>query len=130
MPDTVESVRIVLDAGADATPNELDTMTHGLRTELVELDLDSVASPVIEAPPGTKAGGAGVVGILVASGVISASTVKAIATVASAWLQRSGARSVILERDGDRIEVTGASRRHIDSLVDDWFDRHPSAGAD
>lgn len=54
-------------------------MTHGLRTELFELDLDSVHAA---APPAHAKSGAGRVGVLVASGVISASTIKAIATVA------------------------------------------------
>lgn len=79
-------------------------------------------------PTGTKAGAVSITGVLVASGVISASTVKAIATVVTAWLQRSGARSVTIEHGEDRLEITGISQRQVDTLVDEWLDHRRQPG--
>lgn len=126
MQNTDTTVRIVLNANTDATPNEVDTMTHSLLTELLELDLASIArAPTTDLPAGAKSGAVSITGVLVASGVISASTVKAIATVATAWLQRSSARSVTIEQGEERLEITATSVRHIDTLVNEWLDRSP-----
>jgi hypothetical protein len=116
-------VRITMNPGEDMTSAEVDTLTGSLRQDLLELDLASVDRPAVtDLPDGAKSGTAQTVGVLVASGVVSASTVKAIASVATAWIKRAGARSVTIERGKDRIEITGTSKDHVNQLVDKWFE--------
>lgn len=123
-----DAVRIVLNADADATAEDIDTMTTSLRSDLLELDLHSVdRASGNDLPPGAKSGVAEVAGVLVASGVLSAATVKAVASVATAWLKRSTARSVTIHRGKDSIEITGTSQQQLDALVDQWFSRHDDA---
>ncbi|MDP4504174.1 hypothetical protein [Nonomuraea turcica] len=41
-----------------------------------------------------------------------------------AWTERSPARSVVLELDDDRLEITGAGAADLDRLIDLFVDRH------
>lgn len=117
------SLRLTVDGGADLTPDEIESLVGSLRAELLELDLDAVRTPTqVDFPLGAKAGAAHTVGVLIASGVFSASTVKAIATVASAWIQRSGARSVSICRGDSALEITGTSKHQVNRLVEQWLD--------
>lgn len=119
------TLRITVDGGAEIALDELESLTGGLRADLLETGLDAVDTPVGAEPPhGAKAGTAGTVGVLIATGVFSASTMKAVASVIQSWLQRSGARSVTLERGEERIVLTGSSQADVDALVRHWIDVH------
>lgn len=122
---TAESVRITVDGGEAATLEEREELTLSLRSDLLDLGLESVDradQPVL--PEGAKAGTAHTIGVLVASGVFSASTMKAIATVTAAWLGRTGARSVSIARGDHQLEITGASRDQTEAIVEEWFRQH------
>jgi len=116
-------VAIRISPAEDADTEELADLTYQLREELLELDVEAVEQPAGQAPEGTKAGGVLELGSLIVS--LGGAAISALIPVIQAWLKRSEARSVVMEIDGDKIEVRGASSEAERLLVNDWIGRHP-----
>ena len=110
------------DEGAD--PEELADLTARLRTELLDLDLESVeparAGPP---PPGTRAVDVMVVGTLLAS-FARPELLAGIVAALRSWLGGAERRTVKLEVDGDLLELTGVSSKEQRRLTDEWLRRH------
>ena len=114
-----------LDAGTDASDEEVDRLTGRLREELLELDVDDVRRAAAgEAPEGARAVDPEALGHLLVTVATAPATLRAVVGTVRAWLARSAARSVRLELDGDVIEVTGVSSADQQRLIDVWIERH------
>jgi hypothetical protein len=107
----------------DADPERVDELTQNLRTELLELDVDSVSpARAGPAPPGSKGPELAAIGALL---VQVASSVDAINTVVHAlrsWLRRgsSSQRSLKISVDGHTLELTSATDAQQQLLVDEF----------
>lgn len=102
----------------------LEQLTHRLRSELIELDVEKV--DVVrsgEAPAGTRTGDTiPVWGQLAVSVAVVA--VPAVVSTVKSWLKRNEGRSVTVEIGTDKLQVTGASSKQQDVLIKDWLSRH------
>jgi hypothetical protein len=116
------TLRIDLDAGERAGDDERDEATRALRGELLELDVDAVERPQTVTPEGARAGEALTLGTLVVT--LGPHALAAVSGVVRGWLDRRGDRSVALELDGDRIELTNTSAEEQRRLVDAFVARH------
>jgi hypothetical protein len=111
---------------------QLEQLTHRLRSELRELDVEKVDLIYSEkAPEGTRAGpdvpawGSLLVNLAASSGVIPA----IVGTVQS-WLKRDDeGRSVTLEMNGDKLQVTGVSSEQQRELIRAWLSHHSSSSS-
>jgi hypothetical protein len=128
---STSALRLTVNTDDEVTAEECDRMLGYLREELLLLDVMSVDRPSRSAFPFRAKGGmAQNTGMLLVSGVFSATTVQAVASVVSAWLQRASARSVEIEHEGSRSKttITGASKGEIEVLVAQWNQsREPAA---
>lgn len=104
----------------------LEELTHRLRTELEELDVEKVeVAKSGKAPEGTKSGvdipawGSLLVTLATSSGVIPS----LVGTVQS-WLKRDEGRSITLEIGGDKLQVTGISSEQQRRLINTWLKVH------
>jgi hypothetical protein len=117
--------------GADE--ERLEQLTSYLREELLQLDVLDVTAPAAgAAPPGARAIDPAVVGQLVVSlGPHAAVTLRAAVAAIRRWLRPGGvSRSVRLEIDGDVLELSEATLRDQDRLVEFFVSRHaPGDGA-
>lgn len=119
----------VLDAGPDRDGEELFELTQGLREELLELDVDSVAlESEGAAPDGSKGPELLALGGLVIKFMLNSAVLKSVVDTSAAWLGRQGARSVKLTLDGDTLELTGVSSDQQSRLVEQWIVRHADDG--
>lgn len=110
-------------AGGDA--EELEALTQQLRSEIAELDVDSVEpAPGGPAPAGAKAVGLLAIGSLLVKFLASEKVFSKLIEVVTAWLQRSGQRSVVIELGGDKLEVKGISGAEQKRLIDEFIRRH------
>jgi Effector Associated Constant Component 1 len=112
--------------GADA--GQLDELTHSLRQELLQLDVEDVTAQRAGSPPPGARGGldaAQVGGLMVALGNDAQGLAAVIAAI-KAWLaRRHGARrSVRLEIGGDVLELSSATVADQDQLIRLFVDRH------
>ncbi|MDX3655952.1 hypothetical protein PV646_01420 [Streptomyces sp. ID05-26A] len=82
------------------------------------LDVRQVAS---EVPGGAKSGTGLTVGELVVSGVLSAASVRAGASVLVSWLQGRAERKVTLKSVDDEIVIDGTPTRAQQELVEKWL---------
>lgn len=93
--------KVVLRVDADAEASRLHQMTSVLFNDLRALGSVSVARAVSDAPDDAKSATGNTIAELVITGLLSASTVGAVRDVITAYIKRTGARSVVW-RDGMR----------------------------
>ncbi|HEX3174536.1 MAG TPA: hypothetical protein VHQ43_10030 [Solirubrobacterales bacterium] len=118
-----------LDAGSDHDAEELLELTQGLRSELLELDVDAVRLGAEgEAPEGAKGVELLAFGGLAIEFVSRSPVLRSVVETTVAWLGRQQARSAKLTLDGDTLEVTGVSSDEQSRLVEQWIARHADDG--
>ena len=116
---------LTVDAGPDADDAETAELAARLREELATHDVDSVSLPA--APPsGAKGVGEAVGSLLVVVGA-SGGVLTTLVGMLQAWLLRQSGGKLLVEIDGDRIELTGATDEERRRALDTWLARH---GAD
>jgi hypothetical protein len=117
-------LEVQLDA-ADSDAEELAHLTDKLRRNLLQLDVDAVEhSAAGEPPAGAKAVDLMLIGTLVVTLGRSASKLASVVRTVQDWVGTRPARTVKLQLDGDTIEITDASSRDQQRLIDTWIERH------
>ena len=118
----------VVEEGSDDA--RLEELALLLRQELLDLDVRAVEPYADgEAPEGSRSGLAAIAGVLSVSLQPGLAALGAVVAVVRDWLRRSGSgRTVKVAIGGDVIELTGASDKVQQQLVDAFVRRH--AGAD
>jgi hypothetical protein len=109
--------------GWDDDPAEIADAGDRLCEELDLLDFDRLDRPAIPSESGTRSGAAVAAGTLV--GVLSSPLVlRTVVDVIKSWLERQKRGSVTLKLGDDSVELTAATRRQQDELVQAFLDRH------
>ncbi len=124
-------MRVTVRPEASADDEETATLRDLVRSMLVEHDFDVADRRLIAAPPqGTKGVDPVSLSTLVVTLAASGGVLTTLVGALQAWLLRSSARQVVLEIDGDRLEVNGVTGAERRQLTAEWLRRHqPSAGA-
>jgi hypothetical protein len=118
----------VLSCGTDHDAEELAELAQGLRSELLQLDVDAVAlARDGGAPDGAKGIELFAFGGLVVHLGLSSTVLSAVVETTVAWLGRRRTRSVKLTLDDDTLEVTGISSAEQSRLIEQWVARHANA---
>lgn len=114
---------------ADAEAEVLEQLTYGLRDEILETPVDSVAMPTVgEAPEGSRALGVAAIGALVVSLGGSAEGLEKLLGVVRSWFNRKpAARTLKITMDGDVLELSAATLDQQQQLIDAFLKRS-SAG--
>jgi hypothetical protein len=120
----------------DDDPEELERITNNLRDDLTEVDVIEKADSVRKderSPKGSKAGGDIVTlgSLLVTLGASAGiSIIPNLVNTLQSWLTRHERRKISLEIGGDKLEVTGASDKEQERLLDVWISRHMEKNGD
>jgi hypothetical protein len=116
-----------VDAGPDASDDELMELTLRLRDELRELDHASVElSRGGTAPAGAKSGDVVEWGTLVVSAVTSGA-LSAVLKTATAWIGRRRDTGISVRIGDDELVLTGVSSAEQQRVVEDWLARKTAA---
>lgn len=107
-----------IDSGPGATAEQTDRQVRSLLRDLKTLGLLRVERGTAAPPPGSMAGAGHDLAVLVLSGAFSAATLKAVSNVVVAFLQRSKARAVEWEIDGDKGSFSALSAKDQHALVE------------
>ncbi|AGL18211.1 hypothetical protein [Actinoplanes sp. N902-109] len=109
--------------GADTDAAELDQLTAELQAELSRSHAGEVRRAPAPAPdPDAEAAESFALGALVLA--LAPTVIEQCGVVIAAWLEGRAARSVVMEIDGDRIELTNVSGRRQDELIRAFAQRH------
>ena len=131
MDGTLSQLLVEIDFGAGADTEERYRLTHRLRAELLDLDVDSVHFAANRVAF-KNAKGSAADGFLEAGGlVVRLAGPPVLQTVVSSvwsWLTRQRCRSVKLVLDGDTLELRGVSSAEQKRLIDLWVARHADSG--
>ena len=120
-------LQIQIGEAEDTDADELDDATGRLREELLELDVEAVERPSAgPAPPARADSEIAALGTLLVS--LAHEALPVVLAAVGRWVSSHGRRSVTIELDGDRIEVSGASAEDQRRLIDAFVARH--AGGD
>ena len=105
----------------DADTEAVADLVHGLRQELLDLDVDAVTPlPSGPAPPGSKGVELAAVAALLVHLQGSVGAVSAIVSAVRSWLQRGTApagRTVKITVQGQTLELSAATAEQQDELV-------------
>jgi len=127
LPELTVHVRVQADAAADDA--ETAELRYHVRSMLAEHEFDVTDQPPQAAvPTGAKAGDPAAVSSLVVVLAASGGVLTTLIGALQAWLVRSSARHVVVEIDGDRLELTGVTGEERKRLMAAWLDRHQTAG--
>jgi|SRR6266704_1254674 len=122
------SLTVTVDIGRD-DPGLLDELVLSLCDELRLLEIGSVQRlPAGDVPPGARGVAAESVTGLILSGAFSVGTLGALTRVLTEWIRRCGARRVVLDEDGDRLELHGLTRSDQQELIRSWMSRRTVSG--
>jgi hypothetical protein len=125
MSDQTTQLTLNLDAGPDTDTEELAELTQQLRGELLELNVEAVdLARAGEAPERAKAGDPIAWGELLVTLAASGGALVTLIGTLQSWLTHHERRSVTLEIDGDKLEVTGISSEEQQRLINTWLSRH------
>jgi hypothetical protein len=124
MDRTLSWLQVEIGAGPEADDVELAELSAGLRTELLELDVDAVVpGPGAPPPRGAKGLDAGAMGTLLVS-LPDSAVVVALVEVLRSWLSRSQGRKVRIRAGKDVLDVTGVSAEDQAKIIASWLDSH------
>jgi hypothetical protein len=90
-----------------------------LGAELCRAGVAAQPAPV-GPPPNSKSGAAVTFETLIVYALLSPTAAAAFTKVVVAFLNRQGARKIIIERGGDRIEIDGASAANQRAALETW----------
>jgi hypothetical protein len=114
-----------LEAGPGTDDEELAELTRQLRTEFMEVDVESIDfASIDEAPVGSKSGPPVDWGTLLLTLAASGGVLTTIINVIQSWLTRHDRHRLSIEINGDRLELTGISTDEQQQLIDAWLSRH------
>ncbi|NNN33227.1 hypothetical protein HLK59_23275 [Streptomyces sp. S3(2020)] len=95
---------------------------EALREDLLALDVDRVGPPTSgAAPPNSRSGFAETLGALLVVLQPSAPLLEGALGIVRDWMARTGSRTVVLEIDGHRLELTGVDGADQRRLADEWL---------
>ena len=114
---------VTVDAGRGADVEDTAELAARLREELVANELDPVTAST-DAPPGAKGLGAAEVGSMLVVLAASGGVLTTLIGTLQAWLLRHADSTVVLEVDGDRLELTGATDDERRRALEHWLARH------
>jgi len=115
----------ISEVGADA--QRLAILTGYLRAELLQLDVENVATPrASEVPPDARAVDVAVIGTLLVALGQSAEGLRSVVSVIRGWLRHDQGtrRTVRLELEGDTLELSQASADDQEKLIEFFVSRH------
>jgi Effector Associated Constant Component 1 len=119
-------VLVRVDAGPGADDAETAELAQQLRTELVAHDLDPVV-PDSTAPAGAKGVGLDI-GALLVTLAASGGVLTTLLGVLQSWLLRHSGSRIVIEIDGDRVELTGATDEERRRALESWLTRYDAGG--
>lgn len=125
---TYQATRLTLNInpGPQADAEEIAELTRQLRTEVMELNVESIdLVHAREVPAQAKSGDPITWGTLLVTLAASGGVLTTLINVLQPWLTRHKGCSVTLEIDGDKLEVQGISSKEQRRLINDWLSRHP-----
>ncbi len=108
----------------EADDEEVAVLREHLRELLVDHELDVAEPPLQDRPVGAKAGDPVSVNAILVTLAASGGVLTTLLGAVQAWLLRSSARHVVLEIDGDRLEVDGVTSEERRALTAAWLARH------
>lgn len=121
----MKQLLIDLEIGSETDAEGLAEATRQLRSELLELDVETAdfvaAGP---APQRAKAGLPIDWGKLLVTFAASGGILTTLINVLQSWISRRQESSIALEIGGDRLEITGTPTEEQQRLIDLWLSRH------
>ena len=123
MPEELTTVRVsVSEPSADGP--EIERITHRLRRELLDLEVEDVRPAVAgDAPAGAKGIELLQLGTLLVTLVKSGGMLSQVADLVRSWVTRNDSLQVSLEVGDAKLTVTGASAAERSQLIDAWIAR-------
>lgn len=114
---------VVIERGPDVDLEELDLLSHQLRDELLQLDIEDVEHlREGTAPPGSKAVDPAAVGAMVVT--LAPAVLPGVIGLLQSWLRGRPAAGVKVTLGRDSLELTNATTEQVEQLTRAFLARH------
>lgn len=125
MADVTKEVILHIDTNQETDAQELEHLTQQLRNELLELNVESAdLVQAGEKPSQAKVGDPISWGTILVTLLATGGVVTTLINAIQSWLTRNERRSITLEIDGNKLQITGISSEEQQQLIDAWIKRH------
>jgi hypothetical protein len=98
---------------------EVDSLTRNLRDDLLNLDVEDVHLLYEKPPPDSRALDGVAIGSMIVD-IISGGAIKEVTQTVQRWIQRNENRSITIEMDDEKIDVTDISDKDQGKIIDSW----------
>jgi hypothetical protein len=116
--NTIE-LKLILASESDVIPEEIVTAMQQLRTELLETEVKKIEFQSTELPEGAKGlpidWGTLLVTLTSTQGLLGS-----LITLITNWLQFRKDKKLILEYQGNKLELSGVSGKNQQKAIDEW----------
>jgi hypothetical protein len=124
MREQMTELILHLDPDHEGDAEELEKFSRQLREELMDMDLEAVDFISTGETPEKAKGFPIEWGTLIVALVASGGVITTLINVLKSWLTRQDRRSITLEINGDKLEVSSISSEEQQKLIDLWLSRH------
>jgi hypothetical protein len=126
MSDESVILDVTIQIEAAGEEEYLAEVTQELKRDILALDVEKVQLKRSESVIKGSKGDAVTWGQLLIAFAASGSVFTTLITLFQAWVTRNERRALILEVEGDKLEITGISADEQQRLIDEWLSRHPT----
>lgn len=124
MKEAIE-IQITIAPDVGETDAELMRLARSLQKEVQNLNVDQITlARNAQSAVGSKNLDAISWGTLLVTFVTSQGVAVALIGLLQHWLSRQERRTITLEINGDKLEITGVSSETQQKLIDEWLQRH------
>lgn len=115
-------LKLLIDAGPEADSERLEQLTHELRRELMDQDVELVEIPELkEKPPdGAKVAGIAEVGTILVT--LAPSALSPVIGCINSWVGNKSAGEIVIDLNGQKLSLKNIPRSERQKLVSEFID--------
>jgi hypothetical protein len=128
MEENPIKLKLMIDAGPEADSERLELLTHELRRELMDQDVDLVEIPELkEKPPeGAKVVGIAEVGTILVT--LAPSALSPVIGCINSWVSNKSAGEIVIDLNGQKLQLKNIPSSERQKIVSEFIDMAKQKG--
>ncbi|VVB64550.1 Uncharacterised protein [uncultured archaeon] len=121
-------LKLMIDAGPEADQERLEQLTHELRRDLMDLDVDLVEIPKLKgkAPEGTKVVGIAEIGTLLVT--LAPSVLSPVISCINTWVSSRKSGEIVIELNGQKLQLKNIPISERQKMFSEFIDTAKQKG--
>jgi hypothetical protein len=121
----LHTIKLSVQFSEECDSEEFEAASRDLYRELLEIDLENVEYLAAQdIPSGAKAGDVVSWGTIILTLIASGGVVTTLLSVLNTWLQGHNNSKILLESQGEKIEISGKLNKKKYEIIKEWLKAH------